>query len=197
MNAIRRIILMPGLLEPRVAFWPLKRMLEKHCGQIEFFADRIAFRNIDESVHRLAETLAEDSEDRSIAIVTHSFGDWVARQAIAQSSHAHVAALVSIAPVMRAGLVPAALYLVSGTLIPEMKVMMDSDRAAENLDCDQKVRRLVIWAKADEWVRTVELSHIPNLQVQRVAATHLTVNLQPNVLKKIEDFLFPVDNLNR
>ena len=194
MNRIRRIILMPGLLEPRVLLWPLKRVLQKHCGQVEFFTDRIAFRRIDDSVQRLAAILAQDTHDRSIAIITHSFGDWVARQAIAQASHNHVAALVSVAPVMRTGLVPSGLYLLSGNLIPEIKVIVNTNQAAENLDCDDQVRRLVIWAKADACVRSVPLSHVPNLQVQRVAATHLSVVLQPGVLKRIEEYLLSVDH---
>ena len=194
MNRIRRIILIPGLLEPRVLFWPLKRVLQKHCQQVEFFADRIVFRRIDDSVQRLAAILAQDTHDRSIAIITHSFGDWVARQAIAQASHSHVAALVSVAPVMRTGLVPSGLHLLSGNLIPEIKVIVDANQAAENLDCDDQVRRLVIWARADACVRSVPLNHISDLQAERFAATHLTVIFQPGVLKRIETYLLSVDH---
>ena len=118
MDRLRRIILVPGLFEPRSVFWPLKWMLNRRCEHVEVFRDRRAIRDVDESVRRLAGMLAESSEDRSVALVTHSFGDWVARQAVARTAQPHVDALVSIAPVMRAGLFAKGLHVVSGNLIP-------------------------------------------------------------------------------
>ena len=190
-HTIRRIILVPGLLEPRIALWPLKRTLQKRCEQVECFRDRIAFRKLDASIDRLADMLCEGDQEDSIGIVTHSFGDWVARQAIARTPEHRVTALVSVAPAMRAGLFIYALHLVSRNLIPEVAVIMDAAKASANVDCDDHVRRLVIWAKADECIQSVDLDHIPGIQVQRVLATHLSVILQPRVLKIIENNLFP------
>ena len=186
---IQRVILIPGLLEPPLALWPMKRALQKHCGHVECFSDRWIFRRIQRSIDRLVDEISGDDHEQSIAIVTHSFGDWVARQAIAQSSAHNVVALVSVAPVMRAGLVAWGLRLASANLIPEVKIITDPKRAAENLDLDQQVRRLVIWAKIDECIRSVPLEHIPD--VERYMATHLSVILQPNILRRVEDFVFP------
>ncbi|MGI9472274.1 MAG: hypothetical protein ACR2NZ_12105 [Rubripirellula sp.] len=181
---------MPGLLEPRITLWPLKRVLQRRCERVDYFRDRLAFRDLNSSVSRLAEMLREGDQERSIGIVTHSFGDWIARQAIACTPDHHVTALVSIAPAMRAGLCLYGAHLVSRNIIPEVAVIMDPTKASANIDCDDHVRRLVIWAKADECIRSVELDHIPRIQVQRVLATHLSVALQPKVLKTIETNLF-------
>ncbi len=187
---IRRVILVPGLLEPHAAFWPLKRILSRHCDRVEFFPDRMIFRDVERSVQRLADTIIDVNGDRSIAIVTHSFGDWIARQAISQRPDHHVDALVSVTPVMRSGIVTTGLSWVSGNWIPEIRIITDREQACENLDCDDRLRRLVIWAKADEFIRSVDLNHIGNVEVERIAATHLTVILQRYVLKKIESYLF-------
>jgi pimeloyl-ACP methyl ester carboxylesterase len=190
-DRIRRIILVPGLLEPRVTLWPLKRRLQRRCERVECFPDRIAFRNLDRSIDRLAGMLSEGDQEDSVGIVTHSFGDWVARQAIARAPEHRVTALVSVAPAMRPGLFIYALYLVSRNLIPEVAVIMDPSKAEANVDCDDQVRRLVIWAKADECVRSIDLHHVQGIEVERVLATHLSVVLQPSVLAKIERNLFP------
>ncbi|KAA5542566.1 hypothetical protein FYK55_13580 [Roseiconus nitratireducens] len=196
-DRIGRIILVPGLFEPRVAFAPLRHRLRRNCRRVEYFPDRVAFRSLEQSVQRMINLIRPTDDDDAIGIVTHSFGDWVTRQALARSEDHAVTRLVSVAPVMRSGLIPIALHACSGNLIPEIRVMMDSSQAAANLDCGRtagggdRVKRLVIWAKADESVRPVSLEHLSGIRVERVAATHLTVIIQPNVLKMIERFLFP------
>lgn len=187
-SQIQQVILIPGLLEPRAAFWPLKRRLRQRCERVEYFHDRYIFRNVQHSIERLAEKIGGANANQSIAIVTHSFGDWVARQAIAQTSTHGVAALVSVAPVMRGGLMPLGLRMVSGNLIPEIKIITNPESAAANLELDSRVRRLVIWAKADASVRCVPLDGIAT--AEHVPATHLSVILQPGVQRTIEAFLF-------
>jgi hypothetical protein len=189
--AIDRVILVPGLLEPNALFWPLSYVLKGRGARVEYFADRIIFRNPERSVARLAASLDAEDSSRSIAIVTHSFGDWVARQAIARTANTRTAALVSVAPVMQAGWVTRGMRLVSRDLIPELNIITDPQQSAQQLDCGGSLRRLVIWAKADIWVRPVPLDHVSNVGVQCVAATHLTAIAHPNVLKMIQAFLFP------
>ena len=190
MTQINRIILVPGLFEPRFALAPLRSYLQNRWPRVDVFRDRIAFRDLDQSVARLAAMIAGgDDEQEVIGIVTHSFGDWIARQAIARSAHHRVAALVSLAPAMSAGLLPIGLYCLSGNTIPEIGVLMEPSRALANLDCDRRVHRLVIWAKTDESVRETELHHLPEINVERVVATHLTVIFQPNVMRMIHEFL--------
>jgi len=185
-----RILMVPGLCEPPVALSMLRRALQKRCPQVDIFRDRIAFRQIDRSVDRLRCQLQRRDRDDSVAVITHSFGDWVARQVIFGATDHAVDALVSIAPVMRAGWLPIGLHLISGNLLPEIKVMMDPSRVATHLDIDRSIRRLVIWAKADESVREVDLGHLKHVQVRRVDGTHISVVLQRSVHGMIGDFLF-------
>lgn len=185
----KRILLVPGLLEPRLLMCPLRYRLRKHFEHVEIWRDRYIFRDVDASVARLSEWIQGDRCDTSLAIVTHSFGDWVARRAIAQTPSHRVAALVSIAPVMRSGCLVNAFRGVGGGLIPEIAIIADPARASENLDCDRAVGRLVIWANADVGVRQIDLSHLSHMDARRVAATHLSVIVQPNVHSMIEQFL--------
>ncbi len=186
----RELILIPGLLEPHFAFFPLKRSL-KRCGeQVHCWPDRLVFRSLDASVDRLVEAIAGDpTQLGEIAIVTHSFGDWIARAALAKSARHRVTAMVSLTPVMRAGFLPSLLYGVSGNLIPEIRVIMNSELAAAHLDCCQSARRLVVWSRFDESLRAIPLDHLSNVQVQRVWATHMSIVWQPNVIRLVNDFL--------
>ncbi|MGB7329226.1 MAG: hypothetical protein WBD31_30370 [Rubripirellula sp.] len=185
-----RVILVPGLFEPRPLLWPLQSNLNRHGCQAKCWRDRVVFRNLESSVDRLSAAIAGDAnQDGSIAIVTHSFGDWVARAAIAKSRRHRVTAMVSLAPVMRAGFFPSLLFGVTWNLIPEIKVIMNRAEASANLDCDDRVRRLVIWSRFDESLRSVPLDHVGNLRVRRVFATHLTIVCQPNVIKLTRQFL--------
>jgi len=188
----QQIILLPGLLEPRFALWPLRWSLRTHCEQVECWRDRLAFRRVETSVSRLADRIAGDSGvDGPIGIVTHSFGDWVARAAIARQANHRVSTLVSLAPVMRAGFLPTALYALTGNLISEVAVIMDAKRASANLNCDPRVRRLVIWSKFDESLRRVDLEQLQNVEVREVMATHLSIALQPRVHRMVREFMFP------
>ncbi|WP_168566521.1 esterase/lipase family protein [Crateriforma spongiae] len=190
-HQIRRVILVHGLLEPAWALGLIGRFLNRHGLKVEYWHDRLAFRRLDESVDRLASTIASVSSDtpKDTALVTHSFGDWVSRAAIAKTSHHRVGALVSLAPVMKAGVLPTLAWCVSRNLMPEIAVIMNAEQAQANLDCDPDLRRLVIWAKPDESLRQCDLSHLSNVTVRQVWATHLTIVLQPNVHRMIGSFL--------
>ncbi len=77
-TSIKRIILVPGLLEPKCAFRPLKHLLSKQFDRVEIFKDRLAFRDPSESVERLRGMIASGGPNDTVGIVTHSFGDWIA-----------------------------------------------------------------------------------------------------------------------
>lgn len=187
----QKVVLIPGLLETHFAMWSLRRSLSRHCEHTEYWRDRVLFRNVQASVDRLADVIQGDVDQHGpIGIVTHSFGDWIARAAIAQSTRHRVTALVSIAPVMRAGLLPTIGYALTGNLAPEIEIIKNRDKASANLDCDSRVRRLVIWAHVDESLRQVPLDKIRNLEVKRIWGTHLSIIWQPNTLRLVSDFLF-------
>lgn len=190
-RSVDRALLIPGLFEPRAALWPLQQRLQTHGVPVDIWRDRLAYRDLDESVRRLSQAIAVGSEKDRLGIVTHSFGDWVIRQAIANTPDHRVDTLVSIAPVMEAGFLAKAYHTVFGDDMPEIQVVIDPEQAAANINCDPRVRRTVIWAKADESIREVDLSDLPNASIHRVAATHVTVILQPDVHRLVEQALFP------
>ncbi|TWT54711.1 hypothetical protein Pla22_23620 [Rubripirellula amarantea] len=192
----RSVILIPGLFEPSIALLPLQISMQTHAETIERWHDRIAFRSFEKSVSRLADAIAGDPDELgSIGLVTHSFGDWVARAAIAKSSHHRVRSMVSLAPVMRSGFLSWLAYALTWKLIPEIKVIMDRELACANLNCDQRVRRLVIWSHFDESLRQMPLDQVPNVRVEKVWATHLSIAWQPRVLRLAKNFLFfPTEN---
>lgn len=187
--SIDRVLLIPGLLELRLAMLPLSHRLATQWENVEIWRDRYIFRDVDASVARLCDWIRDDGSEKNLAIVTHSFGDWLARRAIAQTPDHRVVALASIAPVMHSGCVIDAIHYAGGDFIPEIKIIADSDVAAENLDFDRAVRRIVIWARVDLAVREINLHHLPHVTTKNVLATHLSVILQPNVHTTIERFL--------
>lgn len=189
---IKRIILVPGLVEPRFIMLPLKYSLRRSAGEVDVWKDRLVFRRLEQSVDRLAAEIRGDGNNQndSIALVSHSFGDWVARAAIAKQPDHRVSHLVSVAPVMRAGALAYLAYALGGGLAPEMRVIMNRERAAENVDLDARVQRLVIWSRLDESLREIDLTHLPNVDVRRVWGTHFTVIVQANVRRMIGQFLF-------
>jgi pimeloyl-ACP methyl ester carboxylesterase len=129
--------------------------------------------------------------DGPIGLVTHSFGDWVARAAVAEQPNHRVRTLVSLAPVIRAGFLARVAHALTGDLIPEIAVVMDAKRASANLDCDPRIRRMVVWSRFDESVRSVDLDQFTNIVTWHVTATHLTIALQPNVHRLVREFMFP------
>jgi hypothetical protein len=165
--------------------------LQKHKVLVERWRDRLIFRSLEISVNRLADAISGDANtDGGIGIVTHSFGDWIARAAIAKSHRHCVRAMVSLAPVMRAGFLPSMLYLLTGNLIPEIEVIMDNEKAFANLDCDCRIRRLVIWSRFDESLRSIPLDHLHNVEVLRVYGTHLSMTFQSNVIARVNEYLY-------
>lgn len=188
-------MLVPGLLEPRLAMVPLRRRLRRQLDcrrrwdDVRCWRDRCIFRNVARSVDRMAAHIAmREGQTQPLGIVTHSFGDWVVRAAIAKTPEHRVTRLVSLAPLMRFGFLPGVLFAVSGKFIPEVAIIMDSHRAAENLALDAKVKRLVIWSRFDESVRQVDLSHVDHVDVRYLLGTHLTLPMQPNTHRLVVDF---------
>lgn len=192
---IERVLLIPGLMEPRIAMWPLRMRMRKFCSRVDVWRDCYMFRNVERTVSRLAELIDARADSGKVAIITHSFGDWVARQAIARTRPHRVAALVSITPVMARGCLTTALYYLGGGLVPELAIIADEQRARAALDCDAHLRRMVIWAASDWGVSPIDLTGLPNTEVHRVMATHLSVVLQPNVHRMVEEFLFRPANI--
>ena len=184
---IRRVLLVPGLFEPRWLLLPMKLALGRQDRSIEIWQDHLVCRSLDRSVDKLRTAISREAES-SIGIVTHSFGDWVVRQAVAGLPHHSIEAIVSVTPVVTASLFGKVLHRLVGGCVTEASVMADSIRAAENISMDASIRRLVIWATFDLFVKKIELPSTENLDVHHCLATHLSTVVQPNIHRLIRDF---------
>lgn len=193
---IRRVLLVPGLFEPRWLLLPMKLALGRQDRTVEIWRDHLACRSLEQSVDRLRIAIMQQQDtDGSIGIVTHSFGDWVVRQAVAGLPQHSIEAIVSVTPVVTASSFGKLLHRLVGDRVSEASVMADSSFAAQNIAMDVSIRRLVIWAAFDLFVKRIDLPSTENLDVHRCLATHLSTVVQPNVHRLIRDFfdLVPVD----
>jgi hypothetical protein len=186
---IRRVLLVPGFCEPRFLLLPLKLALSRQDRTAEIWHDNLICRSLERSVDRLRATISKHNErDGALGIVTHSFGDWVVRQAIAGLPQHSIEAMVSLTPVVASNHIGTLLRGVVGHRISEVSVMADAILAGENIVLDPSIRRLMVWAAFDWWVKKAEMPVSDNLDVQHCLATHLSVVIQPNVHRLIRDF---------
>jgi len=185
-----RILLVPGFCEPRWLLWPIQRALSDCADCVEIWHDDRIRRKLERSIAKLQESLATwSSKQQRVAIVTHSFGDWITRQALARSQDHSVHALASIAPIIAASPIARVLQCLGGNWVSEVPVMANRERASEFATVSPAVRRLVIWGVADPWVRPYPFAEAVNQKVEHVCATHLSVVLQPAIHRRVRRFL--------
>lgn len=184
------VLLIPGFCEPRSLLWPMAWTARRHAAQVRIWRDRYLFRSLPASVQRLRGALQSNGESSiPLVVITHSFGDWVLRQAMADLSEHRVTGIVSLAPVMRA--LPLARLARLGGLgvVPEVPVMSDAVRAGEHLEHCSHLDHLVVWAALDWLVPAAKLPASDRREIRRVVATHLSIVLQPNVHAIVSEFL--------
>ncbi|MBT8144039.1 MAG: hypothetical protein KJO55_05015 [Gammaproteobacteria bacterium] len=180
----RAVVLVPGLFSPRWLLWPLKRSLNRAGFAAHTWDEARIFAPAEQSVELLRQHLLAGA-DRSIDVVTHSFGDWLFRQAMAEPCPA-VRRVVALAPVMRSSPVAAAANALGlGRLIPEVAVMASENRAGERPGLPTATRRLVVWARFDPWIRRPALDDSQTV----VTGTHNSIVLMPAVHRLVRDYL--------
>lgn len=185
-NKIDRVILVPGLFESGLAMIPMRRVLRRHFDKVEIFSDRIAFRDLQHSVDRLR---SEIDRQEPVVLVTHSFGDWVARQAILNTPNHNVVAMVSLAPAMKPGWLLKILRVITANQIPEIAALMDPAKACLGKSFPFPPNHLVLWAAFDDTVKPVDLPMQTGSEVRKVFGTHISLIFQPNIYLQIIDFL--------
>lgn len=173
----RTVLLVPGLFSPRWHMSGLLGRLQRSGFRARVWDDASVFRNLDSSIERLHRDIS--AHEPGIGVVTHSFGDWLFRQAVAGSA-CSVTSLVSLVPVMRASTV-AKLLAPLGRIAPEIAVMAREDRSARALGTPPEIRRLVVWARFDPWVRRTALDAFENTRSVVVTGSHNSILWQPQV----------------
>lgn len=126
-----------------------------------------------------------------VTLVTHSFGDWVARRALLRSISDNQAAgritkFCSICPVVTSVPIAALGEPVFRHWIPELSVLANSDAASINLELPASIDRMTIWARWDWWIRTVDDSRSNHITVN---GTHNSVLLQCNLWNQVLRFI--------
>ncbi len=185
-----RIYVVPGFGEASALLMPLRKSLTTTARSVEIWKDRVVCRNVTASVSRLRLQLLEDQKaGNTVAVVTHSFGDWVVRQAIAGLQDPPIEALVSIAPLLTTSPIGMMLRWTTGNLFSEVAVMANEAQASLNVAIDDRIRRLLLWAKLDLWVQTARVPISSRCEIRQIFGTHMSIVLQPNVQRLVLEFL--------
>jgi len=180
------VLLIPGLFSMRWSLWLMCRRLRTVLPSVAIWDWPKVFADLQETVGQLADLLNEKShKGRTLGLVTHSFGDWIARQAIAGADKPRIARVVSIAPVVTYVPIADRLNLLTQNTIPELQVMSNAQRAGELLPLDPTIEHLVIWAKW-EWFVT-RPSDWPSEETvhEAIRGTHMSVVFQPAVWHRV------------
>lgn len=182
---VEHIVLVPGLFSPAWMMWPVSRALAGRGATVETWDDAAVFGPVEHSVRRLEAHFAElQPQAERIGVVSHSFGDWLCRQALSRGNLRCAISLVSLVPVVR-GSWPAKLGRKLGAgIAAEVEVMGDERRASAALDLPECIDRLVVWARIDPWVRR---RAIPGAREVTVPGTHNSLVFQPRVHRLVRE----------
>jgi len=184
---LERILLVPGFMSPGWMFAPLHRALGDSFPSVEVWDHPTVFDEPARIVAALANELR--NANQRIGIVSHSFGDWIVRGAIAQSKTKDVGKLISICPVTTS--VPTARLLrkVSLDVTPELQLMCDEFRSSASLDFNSSIDHLVLWATFDVFVFKPSPWPREETEHRSVLGTHNSILFQPNIWQVVRDFL--------
>ncbi len=185
-----RILLVPGFTSPRWVLLPLYLYLKRKHPHIELWDHPRVFSELNVTIEALADKLrAATKAGQNVKLVSHSFGDWVARSALAEAGEVRVAKLISITPVVER--VPPARWVcrLTGRMIPELQVMADAERAAAHLEAAAKVEHILIWAKWDLIVRRPKPWPDSAAREFSLPGMHMTLPFQPRLWRLVAEEL--------
>ena len=185
-----RVILVPGFTSPRWVLFPLYRYLRNRHEHVDLWDHPRVFSELDVTVNALAGKLRTESQaGRRIGLVSHSFGDWVARSALAEAGDVRISKLISITPV--ATRVPLARWIhwFSGRLIPEIRIMADEEKAGEHLVVSPAIEHIIFWARWDLIVRRPRPWPNPKTRHRLLRGTHVSLAFQPNLWRAVAEEL--------
>lgn len=160
---------------------PLARQLRRSPMRVITWDYPRVFSNIDESVATLSSLMQRENRmGRSIGLITHSFGDWIARQAVASLEEVSIARWISICPVIREVPVAQWIHRWCGDRLAEIAIMADPEEASANLVDGSAVKHTTIWAQWEWLVRPRE-----GMPRHELLGTHNSVLFQPNLWRLV------------
>lgn len=182
------IIVVPGLFSPRWLMVPLRRGLEREFETVEIWDHPKWIGEIPTCCDALAQRLIQMERSVPTAIISHSFGDWIVRDTLANRIVRRPTHLVSLAPVVTDN--PAAKFAgrLIGDRIDEIAIMRNPALAGRNLMIPPDVRHLAMWPRIDPWIQH-RAYRSPQTIECNVWATHNSIPLQPKIWSMISKFL--------
>jgi pimeloyl-ACP methyl ester carboxylesterase len=181
------VYLVPGFMSPAWMMVPLRWYLRRDLSDVRIWDYPRVFRDLDATLQQLAFRL-DAHEEESVAIVSHSFGDWIARSALHRMQGNAVASLVSVCPVVTSVAAAKFAQKISGDLVPELAVMASEDHSEVSIPDEMSIRRSMVWARGETLIRRDE-KMTGNERERRVFALHNSILFQPNGWKVIREEL--------
>lgn len=185
------IYLIPGFMSPAWMMYPLAVYLESINSPgfekiVRWDYPRV-FSDPHDTIVKLADEL-DSYPDRSVAIVAHSFGDWIARSALNRTRKRSVSKMVSTCPVVSAVPVAKLAQKMTGDWIPEFSIMASDERTKVDVPLHLQIQQSNIWARGEMLVRRTD-ERDSRIRERFVWASHNSVLFQPNVWSVIREEL--------
>ncbi|QDT03078.1 Alpha/beta hydrolase family protein [Rubripirellula lacrimiformis] len=177
------VVLVPGFMSPAWMMWPMAKYLQGSFHRVVRWDYPRIFVDLEVSVTSLADQLSA-LDSPQIAIVTHSFGDWLTRSALQRIQSPRQIRLISLCPVTTNVPIVTLTSPLSQYITPELRIMSQAASAEVSLPNSLDIRRTVIHAKGDLLVR----QQVADDQ-RFVVASHNSVLFQPNVWVLVRDEL--------
>ena len=182
------ILIIPGMFSPAWVWIPFRRYLSDYFPSVSVWDHPHIFQNPEGVAELLSETVLEFKRlGREVLLVSHSYGDWIARRAICTHG-AEPACLISLCPVLTAVPLARLARLLRVDIIPELRLLADAERSAEHCLIPDTIHRAILWASFELVVGKPE-SLERRLETISLLATHNSVIFQPGVWKTVRNEL--------
>ena len=167
---------------------PMGRYLRNRFAAVTVWDHPHWLDRVDVNVAAMGEFLSTVPRELRLAIVTHSFGDWIVRRWMCDGGAPRLSALVSLAPVLTTNFASRMVGHLTGDRIDEIAIMRNPARAEANRCIAPTVRHLAVWPRVETWIRrqTYRGGHTMETAVW---GTHNSIVMQPGVMRTVEKFL--------
>ena len=187
----QRVLLIPGLFYPRWMLLPLRHTLRKSGFDAEAWNVDAVTAPLPPVITRLTSDIERFAAEASspIGLVTHSFGDWLARMALAELPEGTIDRIASLVPVVTDSPAAKLARPVLGRYLPPIDVISNRQTAEQGTPLPPRIRRLVVWARADLLLRQPPPARDENTIERHVWATHNLLLAHPGVHRMVRSFL--------
>jgi pimeloyl-ACP methyl ester carboxylesterase len=181
------VVFVPGLLSPPGLMKPITNAFSNRAAKATLWQHPTRTGPMSRNITALSGYLNQLASDRMpLALVGHSFGDWVIRHVL-DSLTENPTHIVSIGPVVHP---PRGIRLarkIAGRRYAELNLLADHETLANPIELPPMVRHLVLWPSIDFWFRRGPYGSPQTLQ-RTIFGTHDSLLFQPNVRRLMDQF---------